>query len=59
MTLARAGMPMVRSRLRYTEGGQPKALPTRTGQSIDIAGIVSANGRVMGMMPHPERAIGP
>ena len=23
----------------------------------DIAGIISANGHVMGMMPHPERAI--
>lgn len=27
------------------------------GAARDIAGIVSANGRVMGMMPHPERAI--
>jgi phosphoribosylformylglycinamidine synthase len=26
------------------------------GSVDDIAGIVSANGRVMGMMPHPERA---
>ena len=29
------------------------------GAARDIAGIVSANGRVMGMMPHPERAISP
>ncbi|MEM9937270.1 MAG: phosphoribosylformylglycinamidine synthase subunit PurQ [Pseudomonadota bacterium] len=28
------------------------------GASRDIAGIVSENGRVLGMMPHPERAIG-
>lgn len=28
------------------------------GASDDIAGIVSANGRVLGMMPHPERAMG-
>jgi len=27
------------------------------GAARDIAGIISANGRVMGMMPHPERAI--
>lgn len=26
------------------------------GAQRDIAGIVSANGRVLGMMPHPERA---
>lgn len=29
------------------------------GAARDIAGIVSTNGRVMGMMPHPERAIAP
>lgn len=29
------------------------------GAAKDIAGIVSTNGRVMGMMPHPERAISP
>jgi phosphoribosylformylglycinamidine synthase len=29
------------------------------GAARDIAGIVSANGRVMGMMPHPERAMTP
>ncbi len=28
------------------------------GSARDIAGIVSENGRVLGMMPHPERAIG-
>ncbi|MDC3088944.1 phosphoribosylformylglycinamidine synthase subunit PurQ [Alphaproteobacteria bacterium] len=27
------------------------------GSSNDIAGILSKNGRVLGMMPHPERAI--
>lgn len=27
------------------------------GSRRDIAGVLSANGRVMGMMPHPERAI--
>lgn len=28
------------------------------GSVRDIAGVISENGRVMGMMPHPERAIG-
>jgi phosphoribosylformylglycinamidine synthase subunit PurQ / glutaminase len=29
----------------------------RNGSLRDIAGVLSANGRVLGMMPHPERAI--
>jgi len=29
------------------------------GATRDIAGILSNNGRVMGMMPHPERAVSP
>ena len=29
------------------------------GSARDIAGITSANGRVLGMMPHPERAADP
>lgn len=37
---------------RYAAGENPN------GASRDIAGIVSENGRVLGMMPHPERAIG-
>jgi phosphoribosylformylglycinamidine synthase len=28
------------------------------GSARDIAGVTSKNGRVLGMMPHPERAIG-
>ena len=32
------------------------ASPTN-GSARDIAGIVSADGRVLGMMPHPERAV--
>lgn len=28
------------------------------GSARDIAGVISKNGRVLGMMPHPERAIG-
>ena len=29
------------------------------GAARNIAGILSANGRVLGMMPHPERAMSP
>ena len=29
------------------------------GAVNDIAGVLSSNGRVMGMMPHPERAMSP
>jgi phosphoribosylformylglycinamidine synthase len=29
------------------------------GSANDIAGIVSENGKVLGMMPHPERAVEP
>ena len=36
---------------RYTENPN--------GSRRDIAGVLSANGRVLGMMPHPERAIEP
>jgi phosphoribosylformylglycinamidine synthase subunit PurQ / glutaminase len=36
---------------RYTE--------SVNGSARDIAGVLSANGRVLGMMPHPERAIEP
>lgn len=36
---------------RYSEGCN--------GSARDIAGVVSADGRVLGMMPHPERAIEP
>ena len=37
---------------RYASGQNPN------GSARDIAGILSENGRILGMMPHPERAIG-
>jgi phosphoribosylformylglycinamidine synthase len=37
---------------RYSKGQNPN------GSARDIAGILSENGRILGMMPHPERAIG-
>ena len=38
---------------RYAEGSNPN------GAMNDIAGIVSASGNVIGMMPHPENMIEP
>jgi phosphoribosylformylglycinamidine synthase subunit PurQ / glutaminase len=38
--------------LRYT-GGNPN------GAVGDIAGVCSSNGRIVGLMPHPEHAIDP
>jgi len=43
--------------LRYSPGAS-FGPDNPNGAVDDIAGIVSANGRVMGMMPHPERAMG-
>ena len=31
--------------------------PSPNGSARDIAGVLSENGRVLGMMPHPERAV--
>lgn len=42
----------------YTENPSDPLLPSNpNGSSRDIAGITDGSGRVMGMMPHPERAI--
>ena len=40
------------SRVAFRYADNPNGSPN------DIAGILSENGRVLGMMPHPERAIG-
>ncbi len=39
-------------RVAFRYSGNPN------GSARDIAGVMSANGRVLGLMPHPERAIG-
>jgi phosphoribosylformylglycinamidine synthase I len=39
--------------LRYAEGENPN------GSMADIAGVVNADGNVMGLMPHPEHAVDP
>lgn len=38
-------------RIAFTYGDNPN------GSVADIAGVLSANRRVLGMMPHPERAV--
>ena len=43
---------------RYVdERGEPTADANPNGSARSIAGIVSAEGNVLGMMPHPERAV--
>ena len=32
-------------------------IPNPTGSMLDIAMLTSANGKILGMMPHPERGI--
>ena len=42
---------------RYVDArGEPAAAANPNGSMNNIAGIVSARGNVLGMMPHPERA---
>ncbi|MFW6066168.1 MAG: phosphoribosylformylglycinamidine synthase subunit PurQ, partial [Planctomycetota bacterium] len=45
--------------LRYVdEQGQPGGYPVNPNGSIDdVAAICDASGRVMGLMPHPERFV--
>lgn len=47
--------------LRYTDpAGQPAVYPHNpNGSQDDVAGICDASGRVLGLMPHPERHILP
>ena len=44
--------------LRYVDAaGEPIPEASPNGSMRNIAGIVSAGGNVLGMMPHPERAV--
>ncbi len=46
--------------LRYvTPAGEATAAANRNGSVNNIAGICSANRRVMGLMPHPENQVDP
>ena len=38
---------------RYARGENPN------GSERDIAGVVNADGNVLGLMPHPEHAVDP
>jgi phosphoribosylformylglycinamidine synthase len=40
-------------RSRYARGANPN------GSERDIAGVVNADGNVLGLMPHPEHAVDP
>jgi phosphoribosylformylglycinamidine synthase len=42
---------------RYVASGESTEAAAPNGSLRDIAGIVSADGNVLGMMPHPERAV--
>ena len=45
--------------LKYFKQNDNEKNYNPNGSTEDIAGILSKNGRVLGMMPHPERAINP
>ncbi len=45
---------------RYTDArGEPAAAANPNGSARNIAGVLSANRRVLGIMPHPERRADP
>jgi len=45
---------------RYVdENGDPTESGNPNGSARNIAGIINAGGNVLGMMPHPERAVDP
>jgi phosphoribosylformylglycinamidine synthase len=39
--------------LRYGQGSNPN------GSVADVAGVINAEGNVLGLMPHPEHAVDP
>ena len=47
--------------LRYSDGhGGPAPYPANpNGSQGDVAGVCDATGRVLGLMPHPERHVLP
>ena len=45
---------------RYVDAaGQASASANPNGSARSIAGVFSANGRVLGLMPHPEDLVDP
>lgn len=51
--------PDLLQRLKAEDRVAFRYLDNPNGSSDDIAGVLSANRRVLGMMPHPERAVDP
>ena len=48
--------------LRYVDPPAAALLPTRTtptARKANVAGLCDASGRVLGLMPHPERHVLP
>jgi phosphoribosylformylglycinamidine synthase len=41
------------------DGGAPVYPQNPNGSMLDIAGICDSSGRILGLMPHPERHIDP
>jgi phosphoribosylformylglycinamidine (FGAM) synthase-like amidotransferase family enzyme len=48
----------IASKVKVTSHSVMLKAENPNGSARDIAGILSQNGRVLGLMPHPERAIG-
>jgi phosphoribosylformylglycinamidine synthase subunit PurQ / glutaminase len=46
-------LPEEQVALRYVDGENPN------GSEQDIAGVLNAEGNVLGLMPHPEHAVDP
>jgi phosphoribosylformylglycinamidine synthase subunit PurQ / glutaminase len=58
--LDRAGQLALRYTSQQANGGGPVKFPDNpNGSQADVAGLCDSTGRVLGLMPHPERHIDP
>ncbi len=60
--LESAGQLVLRYRVRSARGGSADGVPypdNPNGSMGDVAGLCDATGRVLGLMPHPERHVDP
>jgi phosphoribosylformylglycinamidine synthase subunit PurQ / glutaminase len=58
--LAAAGQLVLRYASQNAKGTAPIAFPDNpNGSQADVAGICDSTGRILGLMPHPERHIDP
>ena len=56
--LDRAGQLVLRYASQQSNGGGPVRFPDNpNGSQADVAGVCDSTGRVLGLMPHPERHI--